>query len=131
MSLFLIILILLVNQNIHIYLNRCHGESIGYTVNVKKFNYSTNSFPEKHTTTFRRDNCCKDVLIKSNDNSFFSVEKSLQITPLVLNGILTDFNFNLFHDILPKEKKVPQLYSKPPPDKVKLYQYYCRYTYYS
>lgn len=131
LSIFLIILILLVNQNIHIYQNWCNGENIGYTINAKRFNFYNDSIPLKSYPIFSKDKCCKDVLIKSNNNnSFFSFEKTLQISLLSFNGIFNEFNFDLHYTFLTKDKKIPQLYSKPPPDKVKLYQYYCCYTYY-
>ncbi len=129
-SIFLICLILFTNLNIFVYQNWCHGENIGYTVNSKKFD-GTKKLPNtKEIPSFKKDNCCKDVLIKSKENSIFSFEKAFQLSGFSLVGIQTDFSFDFTDYSFNQENKIPQLYSNPPPAQENLYQLYCRYTYY-
>jgi len=127
-TLFLTSLILFANLNFAVYQSWCHGENIGLSVNSKKFASDLTKEPQK--LGFQNDNCCKDILIKSNDGSVFSLEKILQPAFFPIQGIL--FEIHDFIDFLSfeSEKTAVQLFSNPPPPKLSLYQYYCRYTYY-
>jgi len=127
-ALFLTGLILFANLKLAVYQTWCHGENIGLSVNSKKF--ALDLTQEHQKLGFQNDNCCKDVLIKSNDGSVFSLEKILQTAFFPVQGI--SFELYDFHDFLSFESKkiAVQLFSNPPPPKLSLYQYYCRYTYY-
>jgi hypothetical protein len=130
-SLFLICLILFTNLNIFIYQNWCQGENIGYTINSKKFHGLLKTFPNtKEVPSFKKDNCCKDVLIKSKENFVFSFEKTFQLAGFNLVAIRTDFTVDLTDYFFNQKIKIPQLYSNHPPERSNLYQLYCRYTYY-
>ncbi|MDR1876742.1 MAG: hypothetical protein LBQ84_03880 [Flavobacteriaceae bacterium] len=126
-SVFLICLILFANLNLFVYQSWCHGESIGYAVNSKKFD---SPLADNEIPSFNRDLCCKDVLIKSNENPVFSLERILQQPLFNSMAILPGVNENLPALSFNQKAKIPQLYSNPPPFRAKLYQFYCRYTYY-
>ncbi len=130
-SIFLICLILFTNLNLFVYQNWCHGENIGYTVNSKKFEGTLKALSgKKEIPSFKKDNCCKDVLIKSQENLVFSLEKAFQLSGFNLIAIQPDFALDLTHHFFVQRIKVPQLYSNPPPERDNLYQLYCCYTYY-
>lgn len=129
-SIILICLVLFANLNIFIYQNWCHGENIGYTINFKKFSNELKHSKKKDNPTFKRDLCCKDILIKSNENTFFSFETNFQHFIFNFIGILPNLNWNLFNWASCQKEGVAQLYCNPPPPISQLYKLYCRYIYY-
>ncbi|MDR2122095.1 MAG: hypothetical protein LBP34_03125 [Flavobacteriaceae bacterium] len=130
-SILLICLILFANLNLFVYQNWCHGENVGYTVNSKKFNASLQtSSSAKEIPSFKRDLCCKDVLIKSNEISAFSLDPIFQLSFYNSIGISSDLSWNILALSFNQKVEIPLLYSNPPPSPIKLYRIYCRYTYY-
>lgn len=129
-SILLICLVLFANLNLFIYQNWCHGENIGYTINFKKFSNELKHSEKKDYPSFERDFCCKDILIKSNENSFFSFDSNFQHLIFTVLGIIPNVNWNLFNWASFQQEGVAQLYCNPPPPVYQLYKFYCRYTYY-
>ena len=130
-SILLICMVLFANLNIYIYQNWCHGENIGYTVNSKKFPTVVKTDPKlREIPCLKRDLCCKDVLIKSNEHSVFSFDNFFTNLNYYFIAIVPDVNWELPILAFSKKEGIVQLYSNPPPSISKLYKFYCRYTYY-
>ncbi|MGM5631008.1 hypothetical protein O2K51_08905 [Apibacter raozihei] len=129
-SLFLVCLILFANMNFFVYQNWCHGENIGYTINSKKFNKALRASTHKENTSFKKDNCCKDVLIKSHSQSLFSTDSGFILSVLNINGIIQEWNWDFTYVSRLEQKIIPGLCPNPPPKNKQLFKLYCRYTFY-